>query len=160
MTEETDISAFTEKVFYLTQDPQTPSPFGDGKPMPAGTTLLHRVCGNDTTKFAEALRLIDLFVEQARAMALEEAKANAGKPIAEAPRDGTPLIVISIKTENMRYKPYLKGSPQQRRGIRGRWQVLNDYGGWMNCNEPDDAAVFRVHPQHEEARKAATEVPE
>ena len=50
------------RVVYRTTDPTTCL---DGKPVPALTTLLHRVCDNDETKFEEALRLIELFVSHA-----------------------------------------------------------------------------------------------
>lgn len=29
------------------------------------TSLLHRVCGNDPDKFEEALRIVDLFIQEA-----------------------------------------------------------------------------------------------
>jgi hypothetical protein len=37
----------------------------EGRPVPALTTLLHRVCGNDPKKFEEATRLVELFVTKA-----------------------------------------------------------------------------------------------
>ena len=37
-----------------------------GHPVPALTTLLHRVCVADPSKFEEACRLVGLFIEQAR----------------------------------------------------------------------------------------------
>lgn len=43
--------------FYSTTDPQTG--------LPALTTLLYKVCGNDPPKFDEACRLVGLFIEQA-----------------------------------------------------------------------------------------------
>lgn len=50
------------KDFYLyrTKDPE--SPIG----VPASTTLLYEVCNNDPRKFDEAIRLVMLFVEEAR----------------------------------------------------------------------------------------------
>lgn len=45
-----------------TKDPEH---FIMGQPIPALTTLLHGVCGNDPEKFEEATRLIELFIEEA-----------------------------------------------------------------------------------------------
>lgn len=36
-----------------------------GHPVPAMTTMLYRVCDNDLEKFAEATRLIELFIAEA-----------------------------------------------------------------------------------------------
>lgn len=52
-----------ERVFYSTRDPK-PAP--SGLEVPAGTTLLYAVCGNDPAKFDEALRLVRLFIESDR----------------------------------------------------------------------------------------------
>lgn len=52
-----------ERALYATVDPTVtfPTPKGSGD-MPALTTLLHRVCGNDRQKFEEATRLLELFM--------------------------------------------------------------------------------------------------
>lgn len=50
------------KDFYLYRAKDPESPIG----APASTTLLYEVCNNDPRKFDEAIRLIRLFVEQAR----------------------------------------------------------------------------------------------
>jgi hypothetical protein len=51
--------------FYTTVDPT--HLHRDGKPLPAGTVLLYRVCDNDPDKFEEACRLVGLFVKTALA---------------------------------------------------------------------------------------------
>ncbi len=35
----------------------------------------------------------------------------------------------------VRFLPY-KPDGRRQRGKRGRWQVLNEYGGWENCADP------------------------
>lgn len=52
----------------------------------------------------------------------------------EPPKDGTVIYrrVVSV----YRYKPYAKSSQQFKRGEAGRWQEMNQYGGWENCNQP------------------------
>lgn len=50
------------------------------------------------------------------------------------PKDGT---VIYYHTLNCyRFQPYKVGSQQFKRGKFGRWQKLNEYGGWDNCEQP------------------------
>lgn len=44
-----------------------PDAVDDGRPMPALTTLLHRVCRNDQETFTEASRLVVLFIQAALA---------------------------------------------------------------------------------------------
>uniref|UniRef100_A0AAU6VZX4 Uncharacterized protein n=1 Tax=Pseudomonas phage Arace01 TaxID=3138526 RepID=A0AAU6VZX4_9VIRU len=51
-----------ERVLYSTKDPL--NILGDNT-IPAMTTMLYKVCGNDSAKFDEAMRLVTLFVEQA-----------------------------------------------------------------------------------------------
>lgn len=48
------------RILMMTKDPTVHFPDRDS--VPAITTLLHRVCGNDLTKFEEATRLIELFI--------------------------------------------------------------------------------------------------
>jgi len=52
----------------------------------------------------------------------------------DAPRDGSPVKVRVVKT--LRFLPYKPNSEQRRRGIEGRWQELNEHGGWDNCATP------------------------
>lgn len=51
-----------ERVLYCTVDPTVRL---QGGPIPAMTTLLHRVCDNDSTKFEEATRIVALFIAEA-----------------------------------------------------------------------------------------------
>ncbi len=51
-----------EQVLLQTVDPTV---LVDGRPVPALTSLLYRVCANDPDKFAEATRLVELFVRVA-----------------------------------------------------------------------------------------------
>lgn len=46
------------------------------------------------------------------------------------PQDGTSFIAII--RQPMRWRAYKPNSQQARRGIKGRWQALNEYGGWDN----------------------------
>lgn len=52
-------------VLYLTKDPENEL---NGTSLPALTTLLYGICHNDEKKFAEATRVVELFI----ARALEE----------------------------------------------------------------------------------------
>lgn len=50
------------------------------------------------------------------------------------PMDGTP---IRRRVENVyRFQPYSPKSVQFRNGAKGRWQEMNEYGGWENCEFP------------------------
>lgn len=51
-----------------------------------------------------------------------------------APKDGTPFY--ARHQSPFRFQPYKANSEQARRGIKGRWQTMNEYGGWDNCPEP------------------------
>lgn len=50
------------KILFATNDDKISI---DGRPVPAMTTLLYRVCGNDPERFEEATRLVELFIHQA-----------------------------------------------------------------------------------------------
>jgi hypothetical protein len=52
----------TEGVLFRTTDPTVQL---QGKPIPAMTSLLHRVCDNDPDKFEEATRIVELFITEA-----------------------------------------------------------------------------------------------
>jgi hypothetical protein len=49
-------------VLYTTKDPLNKIGVHD---IPAMTTMLYRVCGNDSGKFDEAMRLVELFIIEA-----------------------------------------------------------------------------------------------
>ncbi len=51
-----------ERLFYTVQDPETQF---QGRSLPACTTMLHRVCMGDETRFEEACRLISLYINAA-----------------------------------------------------------------------------------------------
>jgi len=44
---------------------------------------------------------------------------------------------IDVRAETtFRYLSYKPNSEQRRKGIKGRWQRSNGYGGWENCEKP------------------------
>lgn len=53
-----------QQILYMTKDPTM---LLDGRPIPAMTTLLHRVCDNDLKKFEETCRIVELFIAEALA---------------------------------------------------------------------------------------------
>ncbi|WP_454760644.1 hypothetical protein [Caulobacter segnis] len=59
------------------------------------------------------------------------------------PMDGTPFYAL-VRVP-MRYRRYKPGAPQLRQGIKGRWQQMNEFGGWENCAEPNLSA-WEHHP--------------
>ena len=48
----------------------------------------------------------------------------------EPPKDGD--VYTGVYCKPVRWKEYKKGAPQLKRGIKGRWQELTEYGGWKN----------------------------
>lgn len=62
------IDRIVYKTNYTTIDPTVTF---QGKPMPALTTLLHRICHNDPKQFEEATRIVDLFIRKAIAVTVE-----------------------------------------------------------------------------------------
>lgn len=50
------------------------------------------------------------------------------------PLDGTPIYMRTVSV--YRFKPYKPSSQQFKRGEKGRWQEMNEYGGWENCPHP------------------------
>lgn len=49
------------------------------------------------------------------------------RPIDDSVKDGKPFLV----TVSMRWAGYKPNSEQYRKGIKGRWQIANEYG-WEN----------------------------
>jgi len=63
------------------------------------------------------------------------------QPIETASRDGTAFY--AMRETPMRWMPYKKDF-QNKWGVDGRWQEMNDYGGWVNTEyEP---VKWRPHP--------------
>lgn len=62
------IDSIVDRVNYNTIDPTV---LFKGGPVPALTTLLHRVCLNDPKQFEEATRIVDLFIRKAIAVTVE-----------------------------------------------------------------------------------------
>ncbi len=65
------------------------------------------------------------------------------KPAEDAPTDGR--VVTMRSHHHVRFKAYQPGSTQLRRGIPGRWQQLNQYGGWDNITI-EDMVDYREEP--------------
>lgn len=70
---------------------------------------------------------------------------EAGGRETAPPMDGTPFYAL-VRLP-MRYLPYKPNSEQRRRGIKGRWQAMNDYGGWENCAAPN-LKDWEHHPDY------------
>jgi len=51
--------AIVTEILYGTKDPTI---MLDPSPVPAMTTLLHRICDNNPAKFEEAMRIVELFI--------------------------------------------------------------------------------------------------
>lgn len=61
----------------------------------------------------------------------------------EPPKDGTPVYIRTIQP--YRFLPYKPQSQQAKRGEKGRWQVMNDFGGWENSH-PLGNEWSLIHP--------------
>lgn len=59
------------------------------------------------------------------------------QPIETVPKNGQPVIVYEPNGESnpYRYKLYKPDGVRQM-GVPGRWQKMNEYGGWLNSLEP------------------------
>jgi hypothetical protein len=62
-----DPSPRVERIMFTTFDPEPRNLDGETVRLPALTTMLYRVCGNDQKRFDEATRLVQLFIEAALA---------------------------------------------------------------------------------------------
>lgn len=60
------------------------------------------------------------------------------------PQDGTPIYMRVIQP--YRFQPYSPSSSQAKRGEKGRWQMMNEYGGWENCPWPLGNEWSLTHP--------------
>jgi hypothetical protein len=55
-----------------------------------------------------------------------------------APKDGRQFYVRESYLIPFKWKPYKPNSQQFKRGIKGRWQQMNEYGGWDNATRTPD----------------------
>lgn len=63
-----------ERAMFSTMDETVK--MSDGRPVPAMTTMLYRVCDNDPAKFAEADRLVGLMIAEAVKLYGQDVKAE------------------------------------------------------------------------------------
>lgn len=70
------------------------------------------------------------------------------------PQDGTPIYRRVIQP--YRFLPYKPNSSQAKRGEKGRWQMMNEYGGWENCPWPLGNEWSLTHPSERSARSQET----
>lgn len=59
-----------------------------------------------------------------------EAVAMVARPFDEAPKDESHVHVAAI----VRWKKYKPGAPKNLLAIGGRWQEMNEFGGWTNID--------------------------
>lgn len=78
-----------------------------------------------------------------RERALEARVAELGAQIAwrtdDAPKDGT--VIYGHTWSPYRWLPYKPNSEQAKRGAKGRWQTMNEYGGWESAPPPSEWAT-------------------
>jgi hypothetical protein len=60
----------------------------------------------------------------------------------EMPKDGT--VIYRRIVQPYRFLPYKPNSRQAKRGKLGRWQVMDEFGGWDNCSEPNGPPNTRL----------------
>ena len=59
-------------------------------------------------------------------------------PMETAPKDKTIFYVKESYRVPFRWKPYRPKRQKIRHGVKGRWQEMNEYGGWVNSNKKPD----------------------
>lgn len=59
------------------------------------------------------------------------------------PRDRVIYAVIRVPVRWLAYKPT---SDQARRGVAGRWQSMNEFGGWTNLHPNKPPAQWEDCP--------------
>ncbi|WP_128090512.1 hypothetical protein [Ensifer sp. 1H6] len=52
----------------------------------------------------------------------------------DMPEDGSVIFVRVVRP--YRFKIYKSNSEEFRHGKKGRWQQMNEFGGWDNCEPP------------------------
>ena len=71
---------------------------------------------------------------------VETLRAQIAWILGEPPKeDGA--VVYGHTWSPYRWKAYSTKSEQFRRGIKGRWQRMNEYAGWDNAPAPDEWAT-------------------
>ncbi len=75
-------------------------------------------------------------VTQAEARRVDRLERRAGEP----PRDGE--VYQAVYCVPVRWKAYSPKSEQFRKGIKGRWQQMTEYGGWENSPGGRQAMPF------------------
>jgi hypothetical protein len=77
-----------------------------------------------------------LITKTALEHAIEVMKASEWQPIESAPRDGSVFYGVGYAQIPYRFKLYSPYSQEYKQGIKGRWQRLDEYGGWNNTVTP------------------------
>jgi len=65
------------------------------------------------------------------------------------PQDGTAIYMRVTTIQSYRFAAYHPKSAQAHRGLKGRWQVLNEYAGWDNCPPPRGQWALEFYPESE-----------
>ncbi len=86
-----------DQMFFHAVDPTVQI---DGRPVPMGTTLLYRVCKEDTALFEEALRLMRIVFDDATATEREVCAKIAESFDIEGVRNHGSFIARKIRTQN------------------------------------------------------------
>lgn len=95
-------------------------------------------CGEKAVEFVRADIVAAKDAEIARLRAIIDAQIQwtPGEPPKE---DG--VVVYGFTWQPYRWKAYSPKSEQFRRGIKGRWQAMGEYGGWDNAPAPNEWAT-------------------
>lgn len=84
----------------------------------------------------QALAAKDAEIARLRAIIASQIQWTPGEPPKE---DGA--VVYGVTWQPYRWKAYSPKSEQFRRGIKGRWQAMGEYGGWNNAPAPNEWAT-------------------
>ena len=80
---------------------------------------------------------------------VNEALKKQAIPWAKNPPEDGSIIFVGV---SMKFTPYSEKSNQFKRGIKGRWQMCNGYGGWENIPTPPPVWYLPSHPPREDLR--------
>ena len=61
-------------------------------------------------------------------------------------------VIVAYARNHYRFHPYKPRSEQFRKGIKGRWQKMNEYGHWENSSPP--STITPPAPEAEKLRTA------